>query len=338
MEYQAKQIATTMLNANEAYWNVSDEILTEIKARLEQVMFHRYPDETSHALIQAYSKVIQKDSKQIIAGNGSDEMLGFMISYYLHQGDVLFTLAPDFSMYDYYASLNDVCVKKYQTKEDGSFDMDDFIKEAKALQPKMILFSNPNNPTGHFVKNEEILKLVNAFLDTVIIIDEAYGEFSQASILAYVDTYPNLFVTRTLSKAYGLASARLGFLIGHLDVIEDLRKKIVPYNISTFDQIVGEVVLAHAHTYQGYIDEIKAERDLMYEDLKNLKHLTLYPSNANYLYGRSNYKQVLLDAFKEADIVIRNYADDSFRITIGSKEENHIVKEILRRVDQEVSV
>ena len=337
-QYTAKKQGKIMLNANEMYCDVAMHIRQELIKRLETLPFHRYPDETSHDLIQAYASVINKDPACILAGNGSDEMLGFMIGTYLGKGKTLVTLKPDFSMYDYYCAVQEATVKKYETNEDGSFDMDAFVSYAKQQRADMILFSNPNNPTGHAVSNQELIQLVEACADIPVIVDEAYGEFAKESMLDHIGEYDNLFVTRTLSKAYGLAGARLGFLIGKQEVIQQLRPTIVPYNISVFDQLVGEVVLQYAAEYQDKIAFIKQERDAMYEQFKQAKAFTLYPSQANYLYGRCPQKEAMFTLFEEAGIVLRTYKDDTFRITIGSKEENALVSSILTKFDQEGSL
>lgn len=334
-QYSAKKQGRIMLNANEMYCDLDDCVRQAILKRLETLSFNRYPDETSHRLIEAYANVIKKDPACILAGNGSDEMLGFMIGTYLGKGKTLVTLKPDFSMYDYYASIQEATVKKFETNSDGSFSIDDFIAYAKAENADLILFSNPNNPTGHAVSNQELLRLVHAFDHTPIIIDEAYGEFAKESMLDEIGNYDHLFVTRTLSKAYGLAGARLGFLIGKKEVIKKLRPAIVPYNISSLDQMVGEVVLGYASQYQERIQTVMQERDALYATLKDYKSIKVYPSQANYLYARCAKKEALFALFEEQGIVLRNYADDSFRITIGSIEENACVKAILKKFEEE---
>ena len=333
-QYSAKKQGRIMLNANEMYRDVDEDVRKAIIQRFETLSLNRYPDETSADLIQAYANVIQKDPACIIAGNGSDEMLGFMIGTYLGKGKTLVTLKPDFSMYDYYASMQEANVKKYETNEDGSFSIDGFIDFAKAQQADLILFSNPNNPTGYAQSNEALISLVNALPNTPIIIDEAYGEFADETMLDEVGNYDNLFVTRTLSKAYGLAGARLGFLIGKKEVIEKLRGAIVPYNISSVDQMVGEVVLSYAARYQERIELVKQERDVFYDTVKDYQSMRMYPSKANYIYGRCPKKAQLFALFEEQDIVLRTYQDDSFRITIGSVEENKIVKAILKQFEE----
>lgn len=335
--YTAKKNGTMMLNANELYRNLSDDIVMEIQEAIATIPFHRYPDEASEELIQAYADVMKLSSQQILAGNGSDEMLGLMIGYFLGKDKKLFTLAPDFSMYDYYASMHESEVLKFPCEKDGSFKIDDFIAYGKAKNIHMVLFSNPNNPTGHTLTNKDLCKIVEAFSDIPVIIDEAYAEFAPESMLTYLEQYHNLYVTRTLSKAYGLAGARLGFLISNKANISEIRPYIVPYNISSIAQKIGTIVLSHADEYAPFVAEIKQERDQLYNAYKGLKTITFYPSNANYLYGRSERKEELITYLEQRGIIIRKYNDDSFRITVGSKEENEILKQCIFAFDKEVS-
>lgn len=332
-----KQQGSIYLNANESYENVSPQILDEIHEAIDEIAFQRYPDETNSILINAYAKAMNLDPNCILAGHGSDEMLGFMIGNYLGKDKVLYTLNPDFSMYDYYAQIQDATIVKFDCNEDGSFDVDAFIKKGKEVKPNMILFSNPNNPTGFALSNKELKKIATAFDDIPFIVDEAYGEFNDESMLSEINNYQNLYVTRTLSKAYGLASMRVGFIVGKLENIQNLKPMIVPYNINTLSQKIGSIVLDHANEYQDKINLIKKDRDMMYEQLSKLDVLKVYPSKANYLFGRSEYKDKILKKLNDYGIVIRNYAkNDTFRITVGSSRENELVLKILKELDGEV--
>ena len=325
------------LNANESYENVSEQILEKIHDAVDEVAFQRYPDETNSVLINAYAKAMNLNPNSILAGNGSDEMLGFMIGNYLGKDKVLYTLNPDFSMYDYYAQIQDATIEKYQCNEDGSFDVDAFIAYGKQIKPNLILFSNPNNPSGFALSNNDLKKIADAFYDIPFIVDEAYGEFNEESMLDEIEHYQNLYVTRTLSKAYGLASMRVGFIVGNVENIQKLKPMVVPYNINTLSQKIGAIVLEHADEYLIKINKIKKERDMMYEALSQLKALKVYPSKANYLYGKSNHKAFMLKKLKDQGIVIRNYAhNDTFRITIGSSKENELLLKTLQKFDGEV--
>lgn len=336
--YEAKKQEGILLNANELYQNLSTVIMEEIKEAVTNIAFHRYPDANNTELIQSYAKVMNLREDKILAGNGSDEMLGLLIGYFLGKDKKLFTLDPDFSMYDYYATMHEADIIKFPCNEDGSFDVDQFIEQGRELGVHMILFSNPNNPSGHLLNRKNLDKIICSFPGIPVIIDEAYAEFGNESMLQCVDQYQNLYVTRTLSKAYGLAGARLGFLISNQENIAVLKPNVVPYNISSIAQKVGSIVLEHAKEFHPIVKQTIEERDNMYEKLKHMKRVRFYPSQANYLYGTCAEKAQLLQAFDKHQIVIRDYAGkDTFRITIGSKEENKLVLEVLAQFEKEAS-
>lgn len=334
--YQGKKQGDMMLNANELYQNLSAAIQKEIQDSIPTISFHRYPDETNAALIQAYANVMKIPAQQILAGNGSDEMLGLMIGYFLGKAKVLYTLSPDFSMYDYYASMYESTILKFTCEEDGSFSVPQFIQEGKKQDVHMILFSNPNNPTGHRITNAQVCQIVEAFPNIPVIIDEAYAEFAEESMIEMLTIYDNLYITRTLSKAYGLAAARLGFLLSNTFNIAQIRPYVVPYNISSITQKIGTIVLQHAEAFTSIIAGLKKERERVFTVCQTLQSMIVYPSHANYLYGRSVHKSALLAYLEQEGIVIRSYQDDSFRITIGEKSENDKVIMLLQTFDKEV--
>ena len=321
-----------LLNANESYYNVSDEILQEILMAIKDIAFHRYPEDSNALLCESYSKYVKLEKSQIMAGNGSDELLGLMIGLTIKKGKKLYTMAPDFSMYDYYVSMHEGEVITYKNGAEDVFDVTQFIEKGKKEKVDMILFSNPNNPTGKSLTEQEIITIIEAFKDKVIIVDEAYGEFNDVSMIPYVNTYKNLFVTRTLSKAFGMAGIRCGFLMGNKESMEKVIPYKVPYNVNTLTQCVGSIILNHVEEIKENINEIKKERDLLYQEYQKLnkEDLKLYPSKANYLYGKTTRFTDLKNAFEKENIQIRYYQNNSFRITISSKEVNINVLHVLK--------
>lgn len=333
--YQTHLQKGILLNANEASENVKPAIMQEILESIANLSFNRYPDPTCQKLHEMYAKIIGVKPSWILSGNGSDQMLGFLIQYYVQNHKKLFTLDPDFSMYDYYVEMNHGDIEKYSCKDDGSFDVDDFISEAKKANADMILFSNPNNPTGHSIGRMSMKKILNAFDSIPVVFDEAYMEFGKESAIDLLETYHNAFVCRTLSKAYGLAGIRCGFLIGQQ--VENLSSLFVPYALSSVTQAIACVVLKHENEYQTLIQQTIAERERVYGIVKDFSCCQFYKSDANFIYGKSRKKNILMNMFQEFNIVIRDYPDDSFRITIGTKEQNNQVLNILRRFEYENS-
>ncbi len=335
-EYQAmKEREGILLNANESSINLPFAIRKEIAEKIMEIDFHRYPEDEASELCAAYAEYVGVGADQVIAGNGSDEMLGLLIAMFIHKGEKLYTLTPDFSMYDYYVSMHEGEIVRFPREPKAAFDVDAFIAKGKEENIKMVLFSNPNNPTGQIIAKKDLCRIVEAF-DCPVVIDEAYGEFMGDTMVDQLDRYENLYVTRTLSKVFAFAAGRCGFLIANKKAMQQLRPHKVPYNVNSMTQCAALAVLAHKEELLSQCELIKQEREQMIKECLELNgdRLTLYPSYANFLYGRSPQKQQLLEMFEQQGITIRNYADDTFRITVGTPKENQKVLNILHAFEE----
>lgn len=324
------------VNANESYKNISTDELKDILKEVNKFKFNRYPDSDSCDLRDAYSDVIGVDKDNIIAGNGSDEMISLIISSQISRRKTLLTISPDFSMYDFYTSLNDGVVKKYNTEEDGTFSINKFIAFGKKVSPKVIIFSNPNNPTGHVIDSKEIEYVLEAFKESIVVVDEAYYEFYGQSMIPYIEKYKNLIVTRTLSKAWGLAALRIGFLIANKELIKELNKNKVPYNLNALSQFIGCSILNHPEKILKNVEEIVYERERLYRNLKQIENesgsrIKFYESKANFIFGRCDMKEKVKSFLYEKGILIRYFDDDSFRITVGSSLENDLILNTIKK-------
>lgn len=335
VNYEIKKISDydIILNANENNLEMPQKLRKKINEALSKVELNRYPEDSSIKLRQAYAKYLGIDSEEIIVGHGSDEMLGLLIALNIIKGTKILTLDPDFSMYDYYVSMNEGEVVKYQSDEDGTVNVEKFIQLGLKLKPTLIMFSNPNNPTGKVISKKDVIKILEAFKDSTIICDEAYIDFCDCSMVEYINSYDNLIVTRTVSKAFGLAGIRIGFLIANKNKIDEIKKYKVPYNVNTLSQVVATCVIEEKDIIQDYIKTIMNERDRVYKQLKDIKLLTVYESESNFLYARSNNKDNILKALEDNSILIRDYVGkDTFRITIGTSYENDKVIEVLKSI------
>ena len=323
-EYEASRAQGILLNANENNLPMRPEIRAAVMENLAKTAFNRYPDDDETELRSAYGKVAGIDPDMILAGNGSDQMLGHLIGTFLGRGKILYTLDPDFSMYDYYASSYEASVQKFDINADGTFDIEAFIREGQNAD--LVMFSNPNNPTGHCYDTETIAKILEGFRIPVVI-DEAYIEFAgQQSSISLLDRFDNLYVTRTLSKAYGMAGIRIGFAVSSKENMKRLRSRFVPYAVNSLSMAAACAVLQFPEMIREDIRTIKAERERVYAALSAMDWLQAVPSQTNFIYCTSRDKEQFLDILEKENIVIRNYAgSDAFRISIGTKEENDAI-------------
>lgn len=324
------------LDGNESYIALDEKYIFKIMTSIKGIELNRYPETEGIKVIESYAEYANVKVENIIVGNGSDEMLALVISATIASGKKLLTLNPDFSMYDFYTSLNGGQIIKYKGNEDGSFNVKDFIKCGIDNSVDLIMISNPNNPTGFALENEGVIEILKAFPNIKVVIDEAYYEFNKESVVEYINEYKNLLVTRTLSKAWGLAAIRVGFLIGNEELITQLNNYKVPYNVSSLSQIIAENVIRDSKRVRLNSDLIIKEREKLFLKLKLLEkesslEIKFYKSAANYIFGRTNYKEALIKALNNKGIVIRSFYDDSFRITVGSEFDNNKVVETIRK-------
>lgn len=330
------------LNGNESPVEINENKLTSVVEALKNIELNRYPDSDSDALREAYSKYAEVKKENVIAGNGSDEMLNLVISKIISKGDKILTLSTDFVMYDFYTNINEGGIVKYDFDLDKGFNVDDFIELGQSDDIKLILFSNPNNPTGYGFTIDDIKKVLYAFKDKVVLVDEAYYEFYGVSAISLINEYKNLLVTRTLSKAWGLAALRVGFLIGNEESIAELLKYKTPYNVNSLSQEIAINYLKDSKDLLNNLDYIVSERERFYKELKEIEDEVLdkykewkikfYPSKANFIYGKTECKDKLIETLEKEDIKIRVFEDERFRITIGLEEENSKLLEVIKKI------
>lgn len=325
------------LNSNEVYMDLDDDLKQKLKESLSNLEFNRYPSNDMSEIKKLYADYADVKPENIIVCNGSDESLDIIIGSIINDDKKVLTLSPDFVMYDFFTNMFKGKLVKYDTGSKVSFNMDEFIALGKSEDVDLIVFSNPNNPTGMAVNLADILELLNEFRDKTVIIDEAYYEFNGETVLPYINEFKNLIVTRTLSKAWGLAALRMGFLISNEENINKFMENKVPYTVSSFSKVAAETVLKDKEIPRRNTEIIVKERNLLYDKLKKIQDVshgsvTFYESKSNYIYGRTEYKERMLQSLSENHIYLRNYEGNAFRITVGSSEQNKKLLAVLKNV------
>lgn len=330
-----KDSGSVILNGNESPMNYDLTRMAFIAKRIKEIELNRYPDTEATKLRELYAKYIGVKKENLIAGHGSDEMINLIISRYICKGKRLYTLYPDFSMYDFYTSINEGEIIKFKTLEDGSFEVANFISEGLDKCVDLIIISNPNNPTGYMISENDVISILENFKSIPVIIDEAYIEFCGNSSIKLINKYKNLIVTRTLSKAWGLASLRVGFLVSNIDLVKELNEYKVPYNVSEVAQVIACNILENENICEK-IDKIMKWKEELYFDLKEIEKessiaIKFYKGYANFIYGRCEFKESILQELDKRKIVIRNFNDNTFRITVGFPMQNKQVVDVLRK-------
>lgn len=325
------------LDTNEIFMNIDDNVIMKMKSSLSGIELYRYPENEMKAIRELYGKYAEVDPENVIVGNGSDEVLELIIGKVVKPESKILTLGPDFVMYDFFGKRFRGELIKYNIGSSMSFNVDEFIKLGKENDVEIIIFSNPNNPTGINITAEDIIKILKSFENTTVVVDEAYYEFNGESMIPYINDYSNLFVTRTLSKAWGLAALRVGFIISSKENIRDLLNYKVPYTISSYSQKLAEIALKYPKIIKENTEIIIKEREALYEKLKEIEKnaamkIEFFKSKGNFIFGKTYHKDALIKGLESHNIYIRNFNDDSFRITVGSPRENRKVIEAIKEI------
>ena len=229
---------------------------------------------------------------------------------------------PDFSMYNFYSSICEVECDTFIKDDNLDIDVDAMIDKINRDDIKLVLFSNPCNPTGRGINAEQARKLVTS-VDALVILDEAYMDFWNESLLAELEQYSNLIIFRTASKAVGCAALRLGFAVANETISRAIKAVKSPYNVNSFSQAAGTVVYRRKEYLQNRQKMIVKNRETLYNGLAELSETTdfrVYPSCANFVFVRTDSAAAIWEYLKEKSIVVR-LMGDFLRITAGTEYE-----------------
>lgn len=325
------------LDAMENPYSWPDEIKSQWLESLKDCQLNRYPDPEAKQLTNTLKQVYNiPEQFDVLLGNGSDEIIQLLLMALPPNAQVL---APDpgFVMYKQLSQCLGLTYHGIPLLSD-SFDLDlpAMLAAIETHQPSVIFLAYPNNPTGNLFNADAILAIIKK-ADGLVILDEAYAPFADASFIDELPNYENLLVMRTVSKL-GLAGLRLGYIAGAPAIIEQLNKIRLPYNINILTQASTDFAFAHSALFDEQTAKIRAERSLLLNALNALDGITAYPSAANFILFRTqkNRADNIFAAIKNQGVLIKNLnpqgglLTDCLRVTIGKPEENTAFLNALR--------
>lgn len=299
--------------------------------------YNRYPDPLQWKVKQKIQAIKQVAAENMLLGNGSDECIDLLFRAFCHpQKDNVIVCPPTYGMYQVYAQVNDVEVKEAPLNVSFQLNLE-AIAEAVDERSKMIFICSPNNPTGNSLNREDIEIILNNF-DGIVVIDEAYINFSRhRSFIAELRDYPNLVVLQTFSKAWGLAALRLGMAFASEEIIQILNKIKPPYNVNTVTQELVLEALENLNDVNAMIKETVAERELLRAALLELSCVEkVHPSDANFLLVQMYNATAVFNFLKKAGVIVRNRSnvilcEQCLRITVGTPAENAALLNLLKQ-------
>jgi histidinol-phosphate aminotransferase len=300
---------------------------------------NRYPDPQQSSVKAVLAKQRNLKVSQVLLGNGSDEVLDLLFRAFCEpKVDNVITLPPTYGMYGVLANINAVENREILLSQDFQPEIDKILSAVDA-STKMLFLCSPNNPTGNSFDDESIVTLLKNFKGLVVI-DEAYIDFSKKpSWVNEMDEYPNLVITQTLSKAYGLAGIRLGICYASSAIISVLNKIKPPYNVNELTQKRALERLADKEKIQLEINSIVTQRDDLLKVLDEVKFVSkIYPTEANFVLIKVDDANKRYNELIQKGIVIRNrttqpLCENTLRLTIGTADENKILMEALKAIN-----
>lgn len=334
--YQADCIVCGVkLDANENGWDVPGIAKEDLFSRLRDLAINRYPDATWAALRSALAEQHGVAPQQILIGNGSSELILALMQTFTGSGMRVVYPSPSFSMYPIYATIAGATGVKVLLDETFQLDPEAMITESQIPNTGLVMLCTPNNPTGNTMSLADIEKII-ANSPCVVAVDEAYFEFHGETALSLVAKYPNAVILRTFSKAYGLAGARVGYLIGQAPVVQQIAKVILPYNVNALSLTMAEVAMSRVDLFMPRIQKIIEERERVAAALREIPGLTVYPSRANFLLFKTPVSsKAVAQQLQQAGIGVKDFGKgipDAIRVSIGTSEENDAFLQALRAI------
>ena len=299
---------------------------------------NRYPDPYQLKIKQKLSELNQISTENIFLGNGSDEVIDLAFRIFCEpKKDKVLTFSPTYGMYEVSANINDVELINLELNKDFQIDLENLKPYLNDENLKIIFICSPNNPTGNSIKN---IKYILENFNGIVFIDEAYIDFSpEESFRNQIKNYPNLIVSQTFSKAWGMASVRVGIAYASEEIIKFYNKVKPPYNISQLNQdaILNTLNDEKINQVSENIKIILEEKKSLIQNLKKLNLVkTIFPSDANFILIEVDNADSVYQELVNQNVIIRNrnsVIKNCLRITVGSPEENQKLIETLQNID-----
>ena len=322
-------VCSVKLDANEGNKDLFKDLIKDIG---DDFYLNLYPDDNYTQLKEAIVNYIGCKIENISVGNGSSELLDLCVKTFVDTNELILSLDPTFSMYSIYAKIVNSRYIGAGEGNDFTINVDDVIKSIEENDPKLTIICNPNNPTGTIIKRDDVLRIVKS-TDNVVIVDEAYMEFSNESVVDEIENYDNLIVVKTMSKAFSMAGIRTGYLIANEELVKTIEKVRPPYNLNSISALLATKALKQKDKMLSYVENLKVEREKIYEKLLDMG-VKAYKSGANFVFFSSPIDN-LAEKLIENDVLIRKFGgklDNYYRVTVGSPKENEAFLNAMKKI------
>ncbi|MDE2059333.1 MAG: histidinol-phosphate transaminase [candidate division NC10 bacterium] len=323
------------LDANESPFPLPEELRRELRAALDQVDVHRYPDAKADRLRSVLAAQLQVAPGALVLGNGSDELIQLLLLATSGPGATALAPVPTFSMYELIARAQGLRFEGVPLGPRFGPDLPALIETIERVRPKVVFLATPNNPTGGVFSEAEIFKIL-AVAPGLVVVDEAYGAYGGRTMLPALIDQERLVILRSLSKI-GLAGLRIGYLVAHPAFAAEMEKVRLPFNLNSFSQAAAVVLLNHQAWIDANVRKVVRERARVMSCLVALPDVEAFPSAANFILFRTTRPGGdLFETLLQQGVLVRNLGSvpglhDCLRVTVGTKAENDQFVEALTK-------
>lgn len=330
--------AAIKINQNENPWDAPQRIKEETLRRLSARQWSRYPDFVPSSLQERLAEFSRWDPDGVVAGNGSNELIQALLLVIVASGKRVLISEPTFALYRQITIILGGEIVSVPLSSDLQFDGQAILDAVKKFAPDVTLICSPNNPTGCLLSDRELIALLEASTGLVVV-DEAYHEFAEHSVVPLLRQHTNLAVLRTFSKAMALAALRVGYLLAAPELVGEVRKAVLPYNLNVCSQTAAEVAVEmYDSELRPLVMKITGERERLFEALSGISGLRPVRSQANFMVVRSKIKpkQVFRELLNR-NILVRDVSgypklENYFRVSVGTPDENNLLITALHEI------
>jgi histidinol-phosphate aminotransferase len=315
------------LDQNENPYGFSESLKEKFWQRIKALDWGRYPDFQMEGLTAKIADFMQLPAENVVAGNGSNSLIQALLTVVLAPRDRLIVPEPTFTLYGLTGKmLGAEVVTCPLHPENFSLPLPEILQAAHAPNAKLLVLCTPNNPTGNSFPLQQIEILLKEF-SGLVVIDEAYQEFSRQDAKPLLCTHENLVILRTFSKAMSLAGMRVGYLLAAPEICAEVKKARLPYSINLFSEVAATLALEEVHVLKKTVETILTQRDDLWQALRAFSCLKVYPSDANFFLVRAQNGAALFQHLLQDGILVRDVSgypglENCLRISVGRQEEN----------------
>ena len=334
--YGAPQLEVAVrLNTNESPYPPPPMVMEDLARRVGALGLNRYPDRDFRAVREALAKHVGTLTERIWVANGSNEVIQQLVQAFGGPERRAMTFEPTYEMHTLITRVAGTRLIRARRAPDYSMDVDASVEAIRRNRPDIVFLCSPNNPTGNTIPDEAVAAICQE-APGLVILDEAYAEFTGSSAWRLLEDHENLVSTRTFSKAFRMAGARIGYMIAQASVIEEVLKVRLPYHLSSLTQAAALTALDHAAELSATVETLCHERDRLWAELSTTRGITAYPSRANFILFRCDTMDAreVWTRLKDRGVLIRDFSgtpgcEGCLRVTVGTPEQGERFLEAL---------